>query len=133
MVINAGAAAAAAAAAARRRQEEEESMTGYSTEDLAGDWEFKILRAVTRQFHDPDKLRKALAEEAQAGWILVEKFDDQRLRLKRPMSAREHDHELSIDPYRTTYGMNETTLAIIVIFCVLTIPLMIGLVIALTR
>lgn len=133
MVINAGAAAAAAAAAARRRQEEEESMTGYSTEDLAGDWEFKILRAVTRQFHDPDKLRKALDEEAQAGWILVEKFDDQRLRLKRPMSAREHDHELSIDPYRTTYGMNETTLAIIVIFCVLTIPLMIGLVIALTR
>jgi len=108
-------------------------MTGYSTEDLAGDWEFKILRAVTRQFHDPDKLRKALDEEAQAGWILVEKFDDQRLRLKRPMSAREHDHELSVDPYRTTYGMNETTLAIIVIFCVLTIPLMIGLVIALTR
>lgn len=54
-------------------------MTGYSTEDLAGDWEFKILRAVTRQFHDPDKLRKALDEEAQAGWILVEKFDDQRL------------------------------------------------------
>jgi hypothetical protein len=132
MVINAGA-AAAAAAAARRRQEEEESMTGYSSEDLAGNWEFKILRAVTRQFQSPDTLRKVLAEEAQAGWILVEKFDDQRLRLKRPMSAREHDHGLSIDPYRTTYGMNETTLAIIIIFCVLMIPLMIGLVVALSR
>ena len=132
MVINAGA-AAAAAAAARRRQEEEESMTGYSSEDLAGNWEFKILRAVTRQFQSPDTLRQVLAEEAQAGWILVEKFDDKRLRLKRPMSAREHDHELSIDPYRTTYGMNEATLAIIVIFCTLTIPLMFGLVIALFR
>lgn len=108
-------------------------MTGYSTEDLAGNWEFKILRAVTRQFRNPDSLRKVLAEEAQAGWILVEKFDDKRLRLKRLMSAREHDHELNIDPYRTTYGMNEATLAIIVIFCTLTIPLMFGLVIALFR
>lgn len=49
------------------------------------------------------------------------------------MSARDHDHELSIDPYRTTYGMNDTTLAIIIIFCVLMIPLMLGRVIAISR
>ena len=34
-----------AAAAQRRREEEEEEMTGYSAEDLAEGWEFKIVRS----------------------------------------------------------------------------------------
>ena len=116
MIFNAGAAAAAAAAAeaARLRAEEEESMTSYSDKELSEDWEFKILRTLTRKFHSPLELRRVLDEESQAGWILVEKFDDQRLRLKRPVSAREHDHNLSFDPYRTTYGTTEGMMALLV-------------------
>lgn len=34
----------------------------------------------------------------------MEKFDDSRLRLKRPASARELDGKLDIDPYRTHVG-----------------------------
>jgi hypothetical protein len=109
------AAAAAAAAEARRRREEEESMTGYSPADLADGWEFKILRSATRVFKDPDRLRHALEEESRAGWVLVEKFDNQRLRLKRPASARAGDAGLGFDPYRTTYGMSDGSLAAIIL------------------
>lgn len=100
--MSAGAAAAAAAEAARRNEEEE--MTKYSDGDLQGEWEFKILRSNFTGFRKPDMLRQACAEEAIAGWILLEKFDDQRLRFKRPISARANDSALEIDPYRTVYG-----------------------------
>ena len=57
--MSAGAAAGAAAAMARRKREEEESMTGYSHADLAGDWEFKILRSATGAFRNPERFREA--------------------------------------------------------------------------
>ncbi len=37
---------------------------------------------------------------------MVEKFDDQRLRFKRPASARANDASLAFDPYRTQYGIS---------------------------
>ena len=80
-------AAAAAAAAQRRREEEEEHMTPYTPRDLAENWEFKILRSATGAFKDPAVMQRYLAEEAQAGWTLVEKFDNSRIRLKRPPRA----------------------------------------------
>ena len=130
MIFSAGAAAAAAAAeAARRRAEEEETMTSYTAEELNDDWEFKIVRTVTRKFRDPLELRKVLDEEAQAGWILVEKFDDQRIRLKRPVSARPHDNELSF-PYRTTYGTTEGMLALLIIGGVIGVMMVVGMLIA---
>jgi hypothetical protein len=101
-----GAGAAAAAAAIARMREEEESMTPYTAEDLAR-YEFKFLRSNTGAFGSREKLRRALEDEAVAGWQLVEKFDNSRLRLKRPLAAREHDAQLSFDPYRTNYGMNQ--------------------------
>ena len=107
--------AAAAAAAARRRREEEEAMTGYSDADLTEGWEFKILRSATNVFRNPDRLRDALEEEARAGWVLVEKFDNQRLRLKRPASARAGDAALGFDPHRTSYGMTEGKLTLIIL------------------
>jgi len=110
-----GASAAAAAAAARRRREEEEAMTAYTHADLTEGWEFKILRSATGQFRNPDPLRQALEEEARAGWVLMEKFDNQRVRLKRPAAARAGDAALGFDPYRTSYGMGEGTLAFIII------------------
>jgi len=97
-------AGAAAAAAAQMQQAEEESMTPYSREDLAEDWEFKFLRSATGKFRDPGFLRTTLDEEAKAGWRLVEKFDNNRLRLKRPASARKSDAGRTVDPYRIDVG-----------------------------
>ena len=83
--------AGAAAAEAERRRQEEEEMTKYSDADLQGDWEFKIVRSNLAGFRSPEVLQQVCAEEARAGWTLVEKFDNQRLRFKRPISARAGD------------------------------------------
>jgi hypothetical protein len=107
-------ATAAAAAAKRRREEEEEHMTPYSPRDLAEDWEFKILRSASGAFKNPAALQRCLAEEAQAGWRLVEKFDNARIRLKRPAAARENDAHCAFDPYRTSVGLSEGGIAVLV-------------------
>jgi hypothetical protein len=102
---------AAAIAAARRRrriaeamrqeEEEMEEMAGYHPNDLSDGWEFKILRSVTGTFKDPGRMRAILEEERKAGWTLVEKFDNGRIRLKRPAGAAALDAKLDFDPYRT--------------------------------
>ena len=116
----ASAAVAASAAAAQQRllQEEEEHLTHYSPEELAQGWEFKIVRANTAAFRKPDVMQQVCTEEAQSGWLLVEKFDDSRLRFKRPASAKNTLVPLGIDPYRTTYGMSQGTQAAIVLGCI---------------
>lgn len=120
--MSAGAAGAAAAAAARRRRAErtqEEQMTGYTESDLADGWEFKILRSATGAFKKPEVLRRILDEEGRAGWVMLEKFDSQRVRLKRPAAAKSGDSALGFDPYRTSVGMSETRLTLIIIGCAL--------------
>ena len=107
-------AAAAAAAQRRREEEEEEHMTPYTPRDLAENWEFKILRSATGAFKDPAVMQRYLAEEAQAGWTLVEKFDNSRLRLKRPAAARQQDAQCTFDPYRTRVGVSEAGLALVI-------------------
>jgi hypothetical protein len=97
-----------AAAARAKKQEEEEEMTPYSAEDSLANWEFKIIRSGTGSFGHPEKLRKALEEEARAGWELLEKFDDNRVRLRRPITARNDDFSLDFDPYRTWIGVSES-------------------------
>jgi hypothetical protein len=98
--------AVAAAEAQRRMQEEEEEMTTYGSDDSGQDWEFKIVRANTPVFGKPEHFNRLLEEEAQAGWSLVEKFDNSRIRFKRPRVARLNDATLppGIDPYRVQYG-----------------------------
>lgn len=96
------------------RQHEEEELTNYKTQDLQG-WEFKIVRSATSQFKDPLKLQQAVAEEAEFGWELVEKFDNQRLRFKRPTSVRNLPVPSGSDPYRTEFGMSEGALVFYVI------------------
>ena len=94
-------------------------MTTYQLQDLSGDWEFKILRSATGSFAKPGSLKKTLDQEARAGWTLVEKFDNQRIRLKRPVSARSGDGALDFDPYRTYVGLSEVKFAlalVVVIF-----------------
>lgn len=132
----AGGAAAAAAAAARRRAErkEEEQMTGYTATDLADGWEFKILRSATGAFKKPEVLRGILEEEGRAGWVMVEKFDSQRVRLKRPAAARSGDSALGFDPYRTTVGISEGRLTLIIIGCALgAVAIMIAIILVATR
>jgi KaiC/GvpD/RAD55 family RecA-like ATPase len=107
-------AAAAAAEAKRRSQKEEEQMTAYKNDDLDG-WEFKIVRALHRRFKTADSVRQLCAEEAKAGWEMVEKFDDSRIRFKRRIDQRDRDAYLEIDPYRTHIGMTEGVLVILII------------------
>lgn len=122
---SAGAAAAVAAAQRRRRlQAEEEAMAQYTAEELAGGWEFKFLRSARGEFKKPEKLREYLDQEAQAGWQLVEKFDNARLRLKRPVSARAKDGALSFDAYRTSVGMSERQVALIIVGSVIVLVAM---------
>jgi hypothetical protein len=115
----ASAATTGAVVAAHHRQmmAEEERMTTYTSEELNEDWEFKIVRANSAAFRKPEKLQKLLQEEAAAGWTMVEKFDDSRVRFKRPRSAREQDAYLpeGIDPYRTQYGAPAFLYAVLVI------------------
>ena len=81
-------------------------MTQYTQSDLNQDWEFKIVRSDTAAFRRPEVLSRLLEEEARAGWVMLEKFDDSRIRFKRPRSARARDGLLpdDVDPYRTQYG-----------------------------
>jgi hypothetical protein len=128
---------AAAAAAAELARQEEEEMTPYSSKDLAEDWEFKILRSATNGFRDPAWLNAVLREEARAGWTLVEKFDDGRVRLKRPAAARAKDASLGFDPYRTWAGMSQQRLAGIIVGAIFggmaVIGFAVALVVMLTR
>ena len=114
--------AASAAAAAQRRAEEEEHMATYSTDDLQNDWEFKIVRGNQGAFRNPTALAKLVDEEKQAGWVLLEKFDNSRVRFKRQRSMQANDPQLisqGIDPYRTQYGLfmtnNVTIIAALVL------------------
>ena len=128
----AGAAAAAAAAAAiERMRQEEEEMTAYTSQDLSEGWEFKILRSSANVFKSPERMKAVLAEEAEAGWILVEKFDNGRIRLKRPVSARAQDHSLRFDPYRTWTGMSDTTQGLMIAGITLAVLAVLALIIVL--
>ncbi len=112
---NAAIVAAAVAAAQELIRQEEEEMTPYSEKDLAEGWEFKIMRASTAAFRKPEQLRAVLEEEKKGGWVLVEKFDDSRIRLKRPIGAKsmERDFADGYDPYRTVVGLSADKRAII--------------------
>lgn len=76
----------------------------YTPSDLQDEWEFKIIQSGTLAFRKPETLQSVREEEAQAGWVLLEKLDDAHLRFKRLASAKANDHNLSFDAYRTKYG-----------------------------
>jgi len=112
----AGAAAAAAAKAAKLREEEEE-LTPYNSNDLDV-WEFKIVRANSRKFKNAESVRRLCEEESHAGWEMVEKFDDSRIRFKRRLELRSQDQHMgpgAVDPYRTQVGPSETHIALIIL------------------
>lgn len=104
-------------------------MAGYTPEEMSAGWEFKFLRSATGRFKDPEFLRRSLADEGQGGWTLIEKFDNGRVRLKRPAAARKGDASLKFDPYRTSVGMTEGQLGLTIAGTVLGSLALIGLVV----
>lgn len=109
-------------------------MSGYTSTDLADGWEFKILRSASGAFKKPEVLRQVLSEESRAGWILVEKFDSGRIRLKRPASARAGDAALGFDAYRTTVGIGEAMMGLTIAACILAgIAIMLGIIALVTH
>jgi hypothetical protein len=123
-------AAHAAAEKQKREQEEEELMTGYTPSDLNEQWEFKIVRSASSAFKKPGVFQQLVQQESLAGWELLEKLDDNRVRFKRPVSARRRDGMLpqGVDPYRTRYGISEGAVAFWIIAGVM---LVMGIVITL--
>jgi len=112
----------------RRDEEEEEEMTRYTTEDLENQWEFKIVRSESGAFRRPEVFQSLLEEESIAGWELVEKLDNRRVRFKRPRDSRRRDATLppGFDPYRTNYGSSTARTAVIVGIAAM-LTLMLGL------
>jgi hypothetical protein len=110
----AGAAAAAAKRRKQLREQEEEEAMRYTPEELEEDWEFKIVRSETSAFRKPETLKQLIEEESRAGWALLEKLDDGRVRFKRSPSARHRDALLpqGVDPYRTRYGPSSARYAV---------------------
>ena len=111
-----------------RLQAEEEEMTRYTPEDVDGDWEFKIVRSASASFRNPETLRRLVVEESAAGWIMLEKFDDSRVRFKRRRVDRMRDTSLAsgVDPYRTNWGMGQSGMVIVMI-AVMGVFLMMGI------
>jgi hypothetical protein len=117
---------ATAAAAQRRLLEEEEKMAPYADDELRDDWEFKIVRANRRVFHDPAELQKLISQEQPAGWVLLEKLDDSRVRFKRRRSAQANDARLlttGVDAYRSHYGLSPNAYAAIIVGVALVLAL----------
>lgn len=100
----------------------------YHSDDLRDDWEFKIVRSSLGAFRNPDTMRQVVEREAQAGWQLLEKFDDNRLRFKRPASARDSDDLLpkDRDPYLTRYGPSEAAVAFGIVVGILLLVLILA-------
>ena len=92
-------------------------MTTYADDELQNDWEFKIVRAYRAVFAKPEAFKKLLSEEERAGWILLEKLDDNRVRFKRRRSGQANDAQLiseGIDPYRTQYGTSQMVIVLVI-------------------
>jgi hypothetical protein len=78
-------------------------------------WEFKIVRANRDLFRNPVILQRLCEEEGEAGWVLLEKLDDRRVRFKRPVALRDliKPERLSFDPYRCHYGPTTKPLTVL--------------------
>ncbi|NJK39215.1 MAG: hypothetical protein HC835_06615 [Oscillatoriales cyanobacterium RM2_1_1] len=70
------------------------------------EWEYKIVRTNRDLFRNPAIFQKLCREEAEVGWVLLEKLDDRRVRFKRPAGNQPPAGEglPHLDPYRSYYG-----------------------------
>ncbi len=90
------------------------SNPGFTDPQLVG-WEFKIVRAKRDLFRNSVVFQQLCEEEAKAGWILLEKLDDRRVRFKRLIALRSilDTQHLTHDPYRCYYGSSFTVLSLL--------------------
>ncbi|MGC9524543.1 MAG: hypothetical protein ACP5D7_03290 [Limnospira sp.] len=105
----------------REQEEEEDILTRYDSENpqtttarssqpnghspSIPEWEYKIVRAQRDLFRNPKIFEKLCKEEAIAGWVMVEKLDDRRVRFRRPTDSQlPSETPPPIDPYRCSYG-----------------------------
>jgi hypothetical protein len=78
--------------------------------------------------------RELQREEARAGWEMLEKFDDNRVRFRRKIEHRDGDLHRDIDPYRTLVGMSMDRLGFLIASSVLLgVGLLLGVVFWLTN
>lgn len=70
------------------------------------DLEYKIIQSQTPMFSSSASMHKLLDEEAKAGWRLLEKEDNYRIKLQRDISNRENDANLDFDAYRSSVGVS---------------------------
>src|SRR4051812_49504338 len=82
----------------KRRLEEEECMTGYTPDETSGQWQFKIVRGT---FKTAAQVEAVQQEQAEHGWVLVEVFDQNRIRFKRPAGEAAQDAYREGNPYAT--------------------------------
>ena len=68
--------------------------------------EYKVIQAQTPLFSDTAKMHEVLEQEARAGWQLLEKEDNYRIKLQRNISHRDNDKNLDFDAYRSTVGVS---------------------------
>lgn len=68
--------------------------------------EYKILQSQTPLFASTAKMHEALELESKAGWTLLEKEDNYRIKLQRNTSSRDNDKNLDFDAYRSTVGVS---------------------------
>jgi len=68
--------------------------------------EYKVVQSTTPLFATSKKIDEVMTEEAQAGWQLVEKYDNYKMRLQRDISHRANDKNLGFDAYRSQMGVN---------------------------
>ena len=91
-------------------------------------YEYKILRSGWTTFRNPARLRSILEYEAESGWDLFEKLDDQRLRLRRPITCRQEDALRPHDAYRIWVGPAENAAAAIIVLAIFAaIAIMLGI------
>jgi len=79
-------------------------LTQYKPEELSEHWQFKIVRG---SFNKREKIEAEIEAQARFGWILVEVFDQGRVRFKRPASAVLQDDPHGDNPYAVTAGSPE--------------------------
>jgi hypothetical protein len=80
----------------RKRREEEEILTSYSEVAMTQDWQFKIVHG---DFSSAAKVRAVMQEQERWGWVFVEKFDNERIRFKRPADETANDDLREGNPY----------------------------------
>ncbi|MEQ8409316.1 MAG: hypothetical protein RKH07_13680 [Gammaproteobacteria bacterium] len=68
--------------------------------------EYKIIQSQTPLFANSAKMHEILEQESKAGWQLLEKEDNYRLKLQRSISHRENDANLDFDAYRSNVGVS---------------------------